>query len=230
LEIEPENLRALREKGICLQRLAVAGLPGHSLDRARDHYREVLKLYPTDPETWALLGRVDKDAWVDTWRRPGRSPALMREDAAYEDAFLRAAIDSYARAYRANPGHYYSGINALTLMHLTSYLTKDARYDRDIAVWAGALRFAAECELDERQLFWSKTTLGDLEVLVGTADSVKAAYKEAIAKNERDWFALNSSLAQLLLLQNLGFRPDTVAAGIATFVRALERLKKLISL
>jgi tetratricopeptide (TPR) repeat protein len=49
LEIEPENLRALRECGICLQRLAVAGLPGHSLDRAREHYRKVLKLYPTDP-------------------------------------------------------------------------------------------------------------------------------------------------------------------------------------
>lgn len=48
LEIEPENLNALREKGICLQRLAIAGLPGHSLDRARQHYGEVLKLYPTD--------------------------------------------------------------------------------------------------------------------------------------------------------------------------------------
>jgi tetratricopeptide (TPR) repeat protein len=226
LEIEPGNLRALREKGICLQRLAVVGLPGHSLDRAREHYREVLKLYPTDPETWALLGRVDKDAWVDAWRRPGRSPAQMREDAAYEDALLRAAIESYARAYRANPGHYYSGINALTLMHLTSYLTNNARYDRDIAISAGAVRFAAECEPDERELFWSKTSLGDLEVLVGTADTVKAAYKEAIAKNERDWFALNSTLAQLLLLQDLGFRPDTVAAGIATFARALERVQK----
>lgn len=226
LEIEPENLRALHEKGMCLQRLAVAGLPGHSLDRARDHYREVLKVYPTDPETWALLGRVDKDAWVAAWRRPGGSPAQMREDAAYEDTHLRAAIDSYARGYRANSGHYYSGINALTLMHLASYLTKDVRYDRDMAIWAGAVRFAAECEPDERQLFWSKMTLGDLEVLIGTADTVKDAYKEAIAKNERDWFALNSSLAQLLLLQDLGFRPDTVAAGIAIFVRALERLKK----
>ena len=38
LEIEPENLNALREKGICLQRLAITGLPGHSLDRARQHY------------------------------------------------------------------------------------------------------------------------------------------------------------------------------------------------
>jgi len=226
LEIEPENLRALRGKGMCLQRLALAGVQGHSLDRARDHYHEALKPYPTDPETWALLGRVDKDAWVATWRQPGRTPEQMREDAAYEDVLLRAAIDSYLQAYRANPGHCYSGVNALTLMHLARHLTSDTRYDRDIATMAGAVRYAAECEPDPNQLFWSKATLGDLEVLVGTPDTVKAAYKEAIAKNEKDWFALNSSRAQLQLLQDLGFRLDTVAAGIATFDRALGRLTK----
>jgi tetratricopeptide (TPR) repeat protein len=226
LEIEPDNLCALQGKGICLQRLALAGVPGHSLDRARDHYREALKLYPTDPETWALLGRVDKDAWVAAWRQKGRTPEQMRDDAAYEDALLRAAIGSYLQAYRTNPGHYYSGVNALTLMHLARHLTSDTRYDRDIATLAGAVRYAAECEPDPNALFWSKTTLGDLEVLDGTPDTVKAAYKEAIAKNERDWFALNSSRAQLQLLQDLGFRPDTVAAGIATFDRALSRLEK----
>jgi tetratricopeptide (TPR) repeat protein len=226
LDIEPTNLRALREKGICLQRLGVAGVPGHSLDRAREHYRDVLKLFPNDPETSALLARVDKDAWTEAWRRPGSTPEQMRDDAAYEDALLRAAIDSYAKGYRANPGHYYSGINGLTLMHLYRHLTNDARYDADLATMAGAVRFAAACEPDERQLFWSKTTLGDLEVLVGTPDTVKTAYKEAIAKNEKDWFALKSSRSQLQLLQDLGFRPDTVAAGIATFDRALDRLKK----
>ena len=226
LEIEPENLRALQGKGMCLQRLALAGMQGHSLDRAREHYRKALTLYPTDPETWALLGRVDKDAWVAAWRQPGRTPEQMRDDAAYEDALLRAAIDNYSHAYRANSGHYYSGINALTLMHLARHLTRDARYDRDIATMAGAVRYAAECEPDPNQLFWSRMTLGDLEVLVGTADTVKDAYKEAIARNDKDWFALNSSRAQLQLLQDLGFRPETVAAGIATFDRALGRLTK----
>ena len=75
LEIDPGNLNGLREKGVCLQRLALAGVPGHSLDRAREHYRNVLETYPTDPETWALLGRVDKDAWIAAWRQPGKTPA-----------------------------------------------------------------------------------------------------------------------------------------------------------
>lgn len=226
LEIDPTNLKGLREKGICLQRLALMQSPGHSLDRAREHCRDVLKLYPNDTETWALLGRVDKDAWVATWRRPGSTPEQMRDDAAYEDALLRASIESYSQGYRRAPGHYYSGINALTLMHVYRHLTNDPRYDCELAMLGGAVRYAAECEADENLVFWARASLADLEVLTGTANSVKAAYKEAIAKNDRDWFALDSCSAQLLLLQDLGFRPEAVAAGLATFERALRTLAK----
>ncbi|MDH5669047.1 MAG: TRAFs-binding domain-containing protein [Nitrospira sp.] len=226
LAIEPNNLRGLREQGVCLQRLALAGKPGHSLDRAREHYRTVLKSFPSDPETWALLGRVDKDEWVASWSRVGRTSDQMREDAAYEDALLRAAIESYVSGYRRNPAHYYSGINALTLMHLYRHLTTDSRYEKEMASMAGAVRFAAECEVDVEQAFWSKATLGDLEILVGTPETVKSAYKEAIAKNDKDWFALDSSRAQIQLLKDLGFRPETVDAGLATFDRALQKLKK----
>jgi tetratricopeptide (TPR) repeat protein len=227
LSVDPHNLKGLREQGICLQRLALAGRPGHSLDRARAHYRKILELYPQDIETWALLGRVDKDAWIAAWRRSGNNPEQMQAEAAYEDALLRAAIDSYATAYRSNPGHYYSGINALTLMHLHHHLiTKDPRYDGEMDTMAGAVRFAAQSEPDEQQRFWSNMTLGDLEVLVGTPEAVQKAYKEALAKNEKDWFALNSSRAQLQLLKDLGFRPKNVEAGISTFDRALRKLQK----
>ncbi|MDO8945661.1 MAG: hypothetical protein Q7U88_00730 [Desulfocapsaceae bacterium] len=226
IDIEPENLRGLREKGICMQRLAWMGCPGYTLDRARDHYYNVLKIFPDDPETWALLGRVDKDAWISSWRQPGFSQDQMREEAAYEDALLRAAITSYSNGYRRNPGHYYSGINALTLMHLHHHLTGDITFDRDMATMVGAVSFAAECEPDERQLFWSKATIGDIEVVAGSPESVRSAYKEAIAKNDKDWFALNSCRAQLQLLNDLSFRPDVVEAGITTFDRALQKLSK----
>jgi tetratricopeptide (TPR) repeat protein len=226
LAIDPQNLKGLSEQGICLQRLALAGRQGHSVDRARDHYRKVLELYPKDQETWTLLGRVDKDAWVAAWRQPGKTPAQMRNEAAYEDVLLRAAIESYATSYRSNPRHYYSGINALTLMHLHRFLTNDPRYDQAMNTMAGAVRFAAECEPDESQRFWSNATVGDLEVLVGTPDTIQAAYKEALAKNDKDWFALNSCLAQLQLLKDLGFRLEYVDAGMATFERALQKLAK----
>ena len=223
LAIEPDNLTGLQEKGICLQRLALTGKSAY-WELARAHYGRVLKQYPGDAETWALLGRVNKDAWIAVWRQPDHTSEQMRNEAADEDALLRASIDSYTAGYRRTPNHYYSGINALTLMHLYRDLTHDPRYDKDIDLMAGAVRFAAECEPNEPQRFWSQVTLGDLEVLIGTADTVKTAYKEAIVKNDKDWFALNSSYAQLQLLKDLGFRPETVEAGIATFARALKRL------
>lgn len=161
MAIEPHNLKGFREQGICLQRLALAGHPGYSLKRARTHYRHVVKQYPQDSETWALLGRVDKDAWVATWHLSGKTLEQMRAEAAYEEALLRAAIDSYATGYRRNPSHYYSGVNALTLMHLHRYLTNDVRYEHEMVAMAEAVRFSAECEEDEQQLFWSKVTLGD---------------------------------------------------------------------
>ena len=226
LDHDPHNADLLRETGMCLQRLALAGVPGHSLERARQHHRAALTIFPHDPEIWALLGRVDKDAWTAAWERPGQTLAQKRDDAAYEDALLRAAIDSYTSAYTTNPGHYYSGINALTLMHLYRHLTGDIRYISEMDTMAGAVRFAARCETDPNQVFWAKATLGDLEVLVGTPQTVTAAYKEAIAKNENDWFALQSSRAQLELLRDLGFQPDHVQAGIAAFDRALSRLRR----
>lgn len=226
LEDNPKNLELLREKGICLQRLALANQPGFTLDRARLHYRNALVTFPRDAELWALLARVDKDAWMQAWNRADRTPEQMRDDAAYEDALLGAAIESYASGYRTNPGHYYSGINALTLMYLYRHLTKDTRFDAAMETMSGAVRFAAECEPDPDQVFWAMATLGDLELLVGTPPTVTKAYKNAVAKNENDWFALSSSRAQLLLLNDLGFQPEHVKAGIAVFDRALERIQR----
>lgn len=224
LAVDPDNLTGLQEKGICLQRLALRGKANIPQYEVRLHYISMLKIYPNDPETWALLARIDKNAWLQLWRQPGRTAEQMRGDAAYEDTRLRAAIESYRQAFRRNPGHYSSGINALTLMHVFLSLTGDTRFFIEAKSMAGAVRYAAECE--PAQSFWSKATLGDLEVLLGTPETVTSAYKEAIAKSEKDWFALNSTLSQLYLLNDLSFRPEAIAAGIATFERALARLNK----
>jgi len=226
LAIHPGHLKGLQAKGICLQRLACAGMPGYSLDRARLHYRNVLQLFPDDQETLALLGRVEKDAWVASWRRPGAGIEAMKRDAAYEDALLRNAVDSYAAGYRRNPAHYYSGINALTLMHLYRHLTGEGRYDAEMAVMAGAVRYAAGCTAGESERYWARATLGDLEVLVGTPQSVRCAYKEAIAKNEGERFELESTRDQLQLLRELGFHPEQTEAAIEVFDHALQRFSR----
>jgi tetratricopeptide (TPR) repeat protein len=224
LAVESDHKDGLREKGICLQRLAILGKPGFTLDRARLHYRAVLGQYPHDAETQALLARIDKDEWLEAWRSHDSTREQMRVDAAYEESLLRTAIESYRQAFCCNPGHYYSGINALTLMYLYSDLKQSSRYDSDMKTMAGALRFAVACE--PAPSFWSLATLGDLEVLVGTPESVTTAYRDAVAKAENDWFALNSTLSQLRMLEDLGFHPEQVNAGMDVFKRALARLAK----
>ncbi|WP_233130167.1 TRAFs-binding domain-containing protein [Synechococcus sp. 1G10] len=222
LSIEPTDLKALQEEGICLQRLAIAGEQGFSLDRARDHYRKTLEAHPKDAETLALAARVDKDAWVEEWRRPGNTPEQNRDTASEAIELLTLAMEQYSKGFRAVPAHYYSGINALTLMYLNRHLTDDPSRDHTMEVMAGAVRFAAECEEDEGAQYWALTTLADLEVLVGNPETVKVAYQKAIARNDKDRFALESTRSQLQLLQELGFRPEPVSTAIALLDRAIE--------
>ncbi|MBL9139809.1 MAG: tetratricopeptide repeat protein [Verrucomicrobiales bacterium] len=224
--IDPANLGARRDIGICLQRLALRGVEGFSLDRARAHYRAILEEHPDDSETWALLGRVDKDAWIEAWRRAGRTAEQLREDAGYEEALLRAAIDGYENGFRRNPGHYSSGRNAITLMHLYRHLTQDSRYQSEAELMAGAVRYAALNEPDEAQAFWACSTLADLEVLGGTVEGVSRAYLEAVAKSGKERFAVESCKSQLQLLKVLGLRPDQVEAALAVLDRAIEDWKR----
>jgi tetratricopeptide (TPR) repeat protein len=218
LAVDPQHLKARYKRGVCLQRL-------DRLADARAHYTQLLSERQQDAEAWALLGRVDKDAWVAAWRRPGSSPAQMLDDAAYEDALLKAAITSYRTGFRANANHYYSGINAATLMMLFEHLTQGKNYQADLPALLGGVRWAAWSEHDRSPNFWAAATLGDLAVLTGTPQEVTEAYKEAIRLVEDDWFSLNSTRQGLDLLRQLGFRPEAVDAAINTFERALRRLQ-----
>jgi tetratricopeptide (TPR) repeat protein len=224
LAIEPGNLAGLREKGICLQRLAGRDPMQYPLDRARTHYLAILQQHDNDAETWALLGRVEKDAWVTSWRRPEWSGEQRFAEARFEKHRLRESIRCYEKAFRRDPKHYYSGINALTLMHIYRHLTGEARYTDTIAVMSGAVRFAIDCEDDLDMMFWARATLGDLAVLDGNPEAVEEAYGEAVAINRDNWFALDSCMDQLKLLRDLGFAPERVNAGMAVFERAIARL------
>ena len=223
LEVE-ETLDGLREQGICLQRLARVNEPGYSVERARQHYAAIQKDYPDDPETWALLGRLDKEVWTAAWRRVGHTTAEMKEDARLEKGSLLAAIENYYQGYQRNPSHYFSGINTLALMQLYRHLTSGAKFDRDIAMLTGAVRFAAVNAKREGDAFYAKATVGDLEVLIGTPESVTDAYGEAVAISHLDWFALDSSRQQLNLLKDLDFNLDNVNAGLKVFDRAIAKL------
>jgi tetratricopeptide (TPR) repeat protein len=227
LAIEPDNLVALREKGTCLERLAKAGEPGHSVDRALQHYDAILALHPNDAETWALAGRVLKDDWEAGWRDVEDAPDQHREAALDGMDSLLEAQSRYLRGFRADPCNYYAGINALTLMHLGRHLGCEDQPDKALHTLAGAVRFAAESEHERSNSFWAITTLADLAVLEGSIEDVSAAYRRAVAQREMDRFALDSCRVNLQLLQALSFRPDVVSAAIAILDRAIARAAPL---
>lgn len=223
LEIHPQDVESQQQKALLLGRLG-------RREEAKGLLEALIQKYPDDAEIRGLLGRIEKDTWVASWRIEGNTPEQMREDAAYETELLRNAMTAYEAGFSKDPRSYYVGINALTLSHLYAHLTGESPENQEPEAMAGGIRWAIKCELDKlkdrpTETFWAKVTLGELEVLVGTPASVERAYKAAVAVAESDWFALDSSQQQLLLLQQLGFKPENVAAGLKVFERAMQKLK-----
>ena len=218
LAIRPRDIESRRQKGVALGRL-------QKHDSAKEWVQDFVRDYPDDAEGWALLGRVEKDAWVGAWRAEHRSVDEMRGDAAAEDGFLREAIHAYATGYRKNPSHYYSGINALTLSCLLAHVSGDDAGAANRAIMEGGVRWAVNAALDkDPKDYWARATLAELEVLVNTKGEVESAYKSAVAVADKDWFKLNSALEQLFILRDLGFRPQEVGAAIQLLQRAVDRV------
>ena len=190
---------------------------------------DIIEKYPKSAETWALLGRVYKDAWVNSWRGENKTLEEMKNDAVNEDCLLREAIKCYTEGFLADPSHYYSGINAVTLLHLLRYLIGEDEQTDMLQALEGGVRWSVKSALAKEPKyskdFWARVTLGDLEVLMSDTQIVEKTYKCAILAAEKDWFALDSSRQQLLMLRQLGFRPDQVSAAIKIFDLAIEKLK-----
>ncbi|MFN0086317.1 MAG: TRAFs-binding domain-containing protein [Blastocatellia bacterium] len=223
LEIHPKDVESLQQKALLLGRLG-------RRDETKGLLETLILERPDDAEIRGLMGRIMKDIWVAAWRIEGNTPEQMREDAAYESELLRNAMTAYEAGFSKDPRSYYVGINALTLSHLYTHLTGESPENQEPAVMEGGIRWAIKCELDKlkdkpAETFWAKVTLGEMEVLAGTPASVERAYKAAVAVAESDWFALDSSQQQLLLLEQLGFKPENVAAGLKVFARAMGKLK-----
>lgn len=219
LAINPENIECRRQKGILLGRLG-------KYDEAKVWVEALLKDYPCDAESLALLGRIEKEAWVHSWRRNGKSSEEMRGDAANEDSLLRMAIEIYAKGFHMGPSHYYSGINALTLMHLHRHLTGDDTNIQELRLIEGGVRWAVNSAImKDKKDYWAKATLGDIELLISDKDIVRHTYNDAVAVAEKDWFALNSTRQQIQILKDLCFRPPQVEAALCIFDNALARLK-----
>lgn len=222
LNIDPEDLENSQQKGIILGRLK-------EFDKAKGWLERLVEKYPNDAETLSLRGRVEKDVWVDCWRKEGSSFDERSAAACAGEGYLKESIKFYSEGFEKDPSHYYSGINAVTLIRLHNRLTGGQEQMGLCKKMEGGLRWSLESALSKetvkRKDYWARVTLGDLEVISGDTKGVERAYKNAVAVSDKDWFALESPKQQLLLLKELNFSLEQVEAGLKIFDREIERIQ-----
>jgi tetratricopeptide (TPR) repeat protein len=100
--------------GECQSLLGLALVRTKRYERAIPVLIAARQLAPHDPEIVAVLGQ----AYKNHWRMTGA-----------EDS-LRLAVEAYVESFQLDPSHYYSGLNAVELLHLIGDDQSIARRDR----------------------------------------------------------------------------------------------------
>ncbi len=229
LEINPKSLIFRREEAFELGRLK-------RRDEAVVKLERLVQENGGDSETMAFLGKLYKDMWHEAWH--SLEPESARLQAAFEASFiLKRSVDTYLAAYCLDQRHFYSGINALTLLmvldHLQRQFGQAADLDPEIEALrqqlpalSGAVQFALEQGVKQNPNdFWAFASLGDLAVNTATRPQVVTrAYRKALALGAETRYKIQSVLGQLQWLKALNFRPDYVQAGIAVLQEALDKM------
>jgi hypothetical protein len=219
LDLEPDHLDAQCQLGLTLNRLG-------ELDEAEVILQGLATKYQGDPEAHGILGRVYKDLWRARW--DGGPDLEARQRVAVDASHLAAAAaDSYAAAQRLHLGDYYTGINVVSLAKLLEHLematgrtTTSGTVRKDLEDLASVVRVAAAADRehargrsDERSRdieVWARATQGELALLVGEGKTALRHYQAVVSTPGVTGFQVSSMLAQVELLERLGFRPQVV--------------------
>jgi serine/threonine protein kinase len=213
----PADLESRRQKGVVLGRLKQSAA-------AKEWLQELIKDYPEDAQTWGLLGRVQKEEWMDAWRYG--AAAEQKKLIASAEGLLEGAIKSYLTGFAFNASDYYPGINALTLIYLRDHLRGRNEHEVETRLLEGGVRWAIHCALKrEAKDYWAKATRAELEVLTADRRQIEESWREAVDLAADNWFALDSSQQQLLLLKEAGFRPAEVEAALNVIRPELQSLR-----
>ncbi len=216
LKIDPKDRVSRQQHGIVLGRLG-------RREEARQEIESIVKDFNKDPESWALLGRLEKEEWISRWRQPNLVPAEMRRRAAEQLEFLDAAAEPYRKAFVLDPGHFYSAINAVTLVRLHGHLDGNSMDSEVVQQLEAGASWACQAAMErDPKDYWARASFAELGLLTGETAKVSREYKAAAAAAEKDWFKLDSSRQQLLLLRDLEFRPEAVAAALQAVDKELS--------
>ena len=223
LDIDPEDMESLQQKGILLSCL------GYD-DDVEGFLEYVVKNCPQTAETWTLLGDVKKDVWIKSWRQNSKTQEEIIKNATYEETRLREAINPYIKAFTLDPSHYYSGINAFILLLVHKHLIGKNEDSQPIKleILKGGVLWALESALTKenpyRKDFTARINFADFMLLTNDTHEIEKAYKNAVITADKDGFALKTAIQRLLIFKDLSFRPNQVDLAIEILEKALQKL------
>lgn len=139
--------------------------------QAIDTLETVIAEHGPSSESCGILGRVYKDLW---------SEAKAAGEGTLADGYLRKAIDSYERGFRADWRDAYPGINAVTLLELAG---ETERRDELLPV----VRFAARQRQAAKPDFWDHATLLELAVLASDREAAGQHLGDALVAVREAW-------------------------------------------
>jgi tetratricopeptide (TPR) repeat protein len=220
-QLDPDDVEARQIEAIALGR-----------DKRYAEAREALRRLAEerkDGETLGLLARTWKDEWTQIWNGHRQRKVDAVASARDSAATLQSAASAYVDAFRAASGDHYPGINALTLGRLWEHVT--GRTSRlPLGLIGAGVGWTAGAALERNKNYWALVTRAELALIENRKDDALDDYSEAvaIAVDNRDWFALDSSSQQLDLLSELKFRSEIVAEAAAVVARAEQQLRALL--
>ena len=223
LEVEPDHLPCRKRKAVCLGRLG-------RYEDAREWVHRLTQDCPSDPECWALAGRVEKDQWMQRWRAGAAdaaepdakpTPQQLREAATMEDASLADAIEAYRTAFMHDPSHHYSGVDALILLTLQKHLGGETDETACQHLQGGALWACLTAAKRDPNDYWARASLAEAVLADQPRDVILHKYMAAAAAANKNWFALDSTRQTLTLLLDLDYRPVEAAAALKIIDREI---------
>jgi hypothetical protein len=189
-------------------------------------------------EARALLGSNAKTKWLAEWMAQ-TDPSRAKEEAL-RSPFLFTTLEEYRRGFETDPSHFYSGLNALTMVTILCELAtaheavwSERFEDEDEAALrlkeyrnlrsqlTGAVEFSLKArkqrlERKEEKDPWLALSFADYGFLLGKSNAQRL-YRDALA--DLDPFAKLVARRQMEMFARLACLPksvDTVAALLAT--------------
>lgn len=188
-------------------------------------------------EVYSLRARNEKSRWINSWKD---LPQEKRYQFALLSPFLSSAFKDYEWAYNRDLNHYYSGINALSLLKIKLELANlipevwEINFDslddaanalRKFKIQYDQLKVMIKTTLEARKKQLNLENSSDRWLDITLADLCCLTYDEPArvgilyfkALNNAENFQIEAARRQLLLYEQLNILQDNVKEALKQF-------------